>query len=241
MRAGRPATVTTPHADLSPGMPSAVSHEVHIWLAHLDADPGEVARRRAATTGVERDRASRFWRQVDGERYLSAHGALRLVLADYLACDPLALRFSVHDQGKPFLRDAELEFNLSHSGALALIAVARGRRVGVDVERVHAMPDLEALATRICTPDELATLAALAEPHRTHAFFALWTRKEALAKATGEGIAGVMRDSMADAEGQWTLMELHDLPGYAACVAAEGQGWQLVRRNVTASTGTGRR
>lgn len=241
MGAGRPATVTMPPADRSRGLPPPALHEVHVWVADLDADPAESARRRAATTVVERDRASRFWRRTDGERYLSAHGALRLVLSDYLACDPLDLRFGVHDQGKPFLQDAELEFNLSHSHALALIAVSRGRRVGVDVERVHDLPDLEALAARVCTPAELETLTALADPHRTRAFFALWTRKEALAKATGEGIAGVMRDGMAAAEGQWTLMELRDLPGYAACVAAEGRDWQLVRRTVTASTGTGRR
>jgi 4'-phosphopantetheinyl transferase len=213
---------------------------VDVWVAHLDPASGESPRRLEATSDAERDRASRFHRRVDAERYLIAHGALRLLLADYLTCNPLALRFGTQDNGKPFLEGGGLEFNLSHSGALALIAVARSRQVGVDVEQVRPMPDLEGVAARVCTPGEIATLAALVEPHRERAFFAMWTRKEALAKATGGGIGAVVRDARhTPVEGQdrWTLIEVSDLPGYAACVAAEGADWQLVRRTMTDSNG----
>jgi 4'-phosphopantetheinyl transferase len=209
--------------------------EVHVWVADLVPDSRDSARRLAATINAERERASRFYRRQDGERYLLAHGALRLLLADYLTCDPLALRFGARENGKPFLEGDCLEFNLSHSGALALIAIAVGRPVGVDVEQLRSMPDLESIAGRICTPGELATLADLAEPHRERAFFAMWTRKEALAKATGEGIAAVFRDARqpsADMQARWTLKEMNDLPGYTACVAAEGAGWELVRRTM---------
>src|SRR5688572_26216936 len=144
--------------------------EVHVWVADLDPGPGEAACRLAATTDAERERASRFWRREDGDRHLSAHGALRLVLADYLACDPLALRFDTGNHGKPFIEGAPLEFNLTHSGDLALIAVAGRRRVGVDVERLRPVPGLDDLAPRVCGPDEVETLATLAEPHRGHAF-----------------------------------------------------------------------
>jgi 4'-phosphopantetheinyl transferase len=214
--------------------------KVHVWVARLEPESAESPRRLAATTDAERERASRFRRREDAERYLAAHGALRLLLADYLACDPTALRFGARENGKPFLEGACLEFNLSHSGALALIAVARSRQVGVDVERLRPMPDLETVAARVCSPAELAALADLAEPHRERAFFAMWTRKEALAKATGDGIAGVVRaarNALVDAEDRWTLVEVSDLPGYAACVAAEGSDWRLVRRTVTDSNG----
>jgi 4'-phosphopantetheinyl transferase len=102
------------------------------------------------------------------------------------------------------------------------------------------MVDLESVAARVCTPGELATLAGLAEPHRERAFLAMWTRKEALAKATGEGIGGVVRDARhapVDAQDRWTLAEVTDLPGYAACVAAEGTGWHLVQRTMTDANG----
>ena len=226
------------HAGRSGGIVNPAPTEVHLWAVDLDPEPGEAARRFAATTDAERERAGRFWRREDGDRHLSAHGALRLVLADYLACDPLALLFATGEHGKPFLEGAPLEFNLSHSSDLALIAVGRERQVGVDVERVRSVPDLEDLAGRVCGPHELATLAALAEEHRAHAFLAMWTRKEALAKATGDGIGGVMRDGRAGGgEGKsWTVVEVNDLPGYVASVAAEGSGWRVVRRNVAAFT-----
>jgi 4'-phosphopantetheinyl transferase len=210
---------------------------VHVWTTDCDAESGHRAHRVASTTGEERERAARFHRREDGERFLFAHGTLRLVLADYLRCDPLALRFGAHANGKPFVEGANIEFNLSHSGALALIAVARGRRVGVDVEQVRPMSDLERIAGRVCTPGELATLAGLAESQRDRAFLAMWARKEALAKATGEGIGGVFRDARdapADPDVEWTLADLSDLPGYVACVAAEGVGWRISRRSVAA-------
>ena len=223
---------------MSAGSPPDVT-TVHLWVADLDPEPIEAARRLEATTQAERDRASRYRRPEDAHRYLYAHGVLRLILGDYLASDPVALRICTEENGKPYLDDGSIHFNLSHSGNLALIAVAEGRQVGVDVEQLRPMPDLDNLAARICGPGELRTLADLAEPDRRRAFFALWTRREALAKATGEGISAVFRDDLPDHVGQdrWTLIDINDLPGYAACVAAEGSGWQLVRRNVTESDG----
>ena len=240
MRPERPPAATPRLADDARTVHPPAPNEVHVWVADLEPAPGEAARRMAATSDVERERASRFRRREDADRYLSAHGVLRLILADYLACGPLALRFSTRANGKPDLEDGRLAFNLSHSGALALIAVARRRQVGIDVELVRPVPDLQSLAVRVCTPEELQTLATLAEPHRERAFFAMWTRKEALAKATGEGIGAIVGDVHHAPEGvadRWTLVEITDLPGYAACVAAEGSGWQLVRRNVTGSNG----
>jgi 4'-phosphopantetheinyl transferase len=213
---------------------------VHVWVTDFDAESGQLSRHLAATTDAERERASRFHRREDADRYLFAHGALRLILADYLARDPFALRFGAHANGKPFLEDAGIEFNLSHSGDLALIAVTHGRQVGVDVEQLRPMADLDSVAARVCTPGELATLAGLGQPHREHAFFAMWARKEALAKATGEGIGALVRDARhapVHAQDRWTLTDVSDLPGYAACVAAEGAGWQLVRRNMTDANG----
>jgi 4'-phosphopantetheinyl transferase len=213
---------------------------VHLWVANLDPASGAFPARFAATTDAERERASRFHRRDDGDRYLAAHGALRLLLASYLTCDPLGLRFAVNENGKPFLDGQRVQFNLSHSGDLALIAVAWSRQVGVDVEQVRPMSDLESVAARVCTPVELATLAGLARPERERAFFAMWTRKEALAKATGEGIGAIVRDArhaVGEEQDRWTVTEVGDLAGYAASVAAEGAGWALVRRDMTDTNG----
>jgi 4'-phosphopantetheinyl transferase len=211
--------------------------EVHVWLARLDPETEQSwCRRVAATTAEERDRASRFRRAEDRERYLAAHGALRLLLGRYLTCDPLTLHFAVSTNGKPFLENQELQFNLSHSGGIALIAVAQSRQVGADIEQVRPMPDLQAVAARVCTPVELVRLSGLAGRERECAFFAMWTRKEALAKATGEGIGAIVGDGSEDlggGDGRWTVTEVNVVPGYAACVAAEGAGWTLVRHELT--------
>lgn len=240
MGAERPRGITIPKADRAPDLPPPAPDHVHLWVANLDPASGAFPARFAATTDAERERASRFHRRDDGDRYLAAHGALRLLLASYLTCDPLGLRFAVNENGKPFLDGERVQFNLSHSGDLALIAVAWSRQVGVDVEQVRPMSDLESVAARVCTPVELATLAGLAQSERERAFFAMWTRKEALAKATGEGIGAIVRDArhaVGEGKDRWTVTEVGDLAGYAASVAAEGAGWALVRRDMTDTNG----
>ena len=224
---GRPAS----SGDVPP-LPLALD-EVHVWVVSLDPQSALASRQVAAVTPAERERAGWFQRREHGEQYLLARGALRLLLADYLACDPAAVHFRTGEHGKPFLEHTRLEFNLSHSGSLALIGVTRDRRVGVDVEQIRPTPNLLDVADRICTASELATVKRLPEQDRERVFFAIWTRKEALAKATGEGIAGIFRGGREETlqDGlSWTVSELTDLPGYAACVAAEGSGWRLVRR-----------
>lgn len=204
-------------------------NEVHLWIVEVGPESDDRARRHAATSAAERDRAARFRAAGDRERFLSSHGALRLVLAEYLDCEPHDVVFASRPGGKPYISGARLEFNMSHSGALALIAVAHGRQVGVDVESIRPLPGLAAIAARVCTPDERATLAALPESSREGAFLAMWTRKEALAKMTGEGLGAVLRDPCLSSPARCRVVELQDVPGYAACVAAEGTGWHVVR------------
>jgi len=207
---------------------------VHLWVVDLDLGTSDATRRIAAVAPHEHERAARFRRPEDRERFLAAHGALRLILGEYVAENPIGLLLAADERGKPFLADRrtqlDLQFNLSHSGGLALVAVAAARQVGVDIEQIRSMPDLDGVAERVCSAAELTALSALAGPQRESAFFAMWTRKEALAKATGEGIQAIVREPVAEPGEGWTLVEVNDLPGYAACVAAEGKGWQLVRR-----------
>jgi 4'-phosphopantetheinyl transferase len=244
MTAGRTLFATTVHADpesvvLPPG-------EVHLWLiatAPPDAPSAppltpaiglwsyEAAeRQQQATTAAERARAARLQRPGAAARFLVAHGALRLILAELLACDPRALPIVTGPNGKPELEGTPVHFNLSHSGAMAAVAVARDRPVGVDLELRRPLADLDALARRVCSARELHALRALAPAERPGAFLALWTRKEALAKRSGDGLRALHRDvALAEADG-CRLVALEDIPGYAAAVAAEGTDWRLIRR-----------
>jgi 4'-phosphopantetheinyl transferase len=111
--------------------------------------------------------------------------------------------------GKPCVPGARVKFNLSHSGELALCAVASDREVGVDVKRVRAVPEMRRIVERFFPGEEAGDPAA---------FFRLWTRREAFVKATGRGLAG-----LSDAPGEsWWIESLNPAPGYAGAVAVAG-------------------
>jgi 4'-phosphopantetheinyl transferase len=120
-------------------------------------------------------------------RYVVAHGSLRERLAPLLGgVDPAAVPIEVGEHGKPFVADGP-EFNLADSGDLALIAVSDGPLVGVDVEQIREV-EHERLARRFFSVLECAALESCPDP--AVAFFTIWTRKEAVVKATGRGISG---------------------------------------------------
>ncbi len=216
--------------------------EVHLWRIALDAAPGGAADEGERLLGPdERARAARFRRPEDRRRFVAAHVALREILGGCLGLAPGRVRLVAGPGGKPRLPAGPLRFSLAHSGALALCAVARGREVGVDVERVRGDIDVAALARRFFSPPEVAELEALPAAERTGGFYRLWTLKEAYLKARGDGLALPLdtfsislagpRPVLLDAgrpAGSWSLATLEAGPGYAAALAVEGTGWRLV-------------
>jgi 4'-phosphopantetheinyl transferase len=203
--------------------------EVHVWRVEV----GSAHARRdilwGFLAGDERQKAADFLFEGDRERFVVARGVLRALLGCYLRRHPGSFGFGYNPYGKPHLAgDLEVRFSTSHSHGLVLLAFARGREVGVDIERVRADLGLEGIAARCFSPREVATLHSLRNGQRERAFFALWTRKEALAKAEGKGLAMLL-----DTEGEsleptrWTLRELIPDPGYAASLAIEGDGSRL--------------
>lgn len=162
-----------------------------MWRARLVARNDELI---AVLSADERERASRFYRPEDARAYAMAHAHLRHIIARYVPSTPESLVFAVDDLGKPVLStpvgSPRIEFNLSHSGVFALVAVSLGRRVGVDVERWKNGFDYARLAARVFSPAEQAALAATHdEAESVAAFYAGWCRKEAYIKATGHGLA----------------------------------------------------
>ena len=140
----------------------------------------------------ERRRAARFVFPSHRRRYLTAHAALRLVLAHYVEEDPRSLQFERSTYGKPRLVHrlaGDYEINLSHSDDHGLIAVARAREVGVDIEVHRADIDIYALARYVLSPAEQRAFAAVPVADQRAAFFRAWARKESFVKAIGEGLA----------------------------------------------------
>jgi 4'-phosphopantetheinyl transferase len=146
---------------------------------------------------AERARWSRFMRAEDKARYLVSHAMLRLVLAVHAGIPPRELCFSTicrycgESHGKPELAGSgqRLQFSLSHSGEQAVVAVCRAVPLGVDVEQVRPGRDRLSLIPSVLSEAEQQAIEALPRDRRELAFLRYWTRKEAVLKATGHGLA----------------------------------------------------
>lgn len=161
-------------------------------LVDLPWDEGAVARCSALLDQDECRRADRFMRAEDRIRFIGSHAALRVVLGRTLAAPPEVVTIGRDGNGRPILTGAgtgEIDFNLSHSGRHALIGIVRRGRIGVDVEVYRPLPDALRIARHHFAPDEATALAAVPAGSMQAAFFALWTRKEAVVKATGAGLS----------------------------------------------------
>lgn len=161
-----------------------------VWIADLEAGNEDITARCAALLDAEEQaRAARFRLERDRRRFIVARGLLRELLAAQMDARPETLRFEYGEHGKPALVGSSLHFNLSHSHERALYALSPAADVGVDIEYLRRRADHAALSARYFTPEEQARYTATAESERARFFFERWTRKEAVAKASGVGLA----------------------------------------------------
>lgn len=229
----------------APGILALTPEDVHVWGVSLDATASALDRFRWVLGPEERARAGRFVFDADRNHFITAHGVLRTILGRYLRRGAAELRFMSGSHGKPVLQEGDdIRFNLSHSGDYALIAVSRGREVGVDIECARRDNSNAEVARRFFSAREVAALEMLPESERARAFFDCWARKEAYVKARGEGLsvpldrfsvsvaprepAAFVEFEGGPAESErWSLRELSVGPDYAAAVVVEGLGWTL--------------
>jgi 4'-phosphopantetheinyl transferase len=189
--------------------------DVHVWTTRLDEGPaGDVG----SLSLEERARGAGVVASDRRGRRLTARARLRAILARYLDADPGELALVAGADGKPALAGAPLRFNLSHSGELALYAVARAREVGVDVERVREDRDAVALARRALAGAVVEELEHANPAERARLFTAAWARHEAAVKCRGTGLGAPERGSAPDV----TVLDLDTEPGYAAALAVAG-------------------
>lgn len=162
---------------------------VHVIQFSLEATDAERATLAACLNEEERARAARFKRVLHQQRFTVGRGQLRRLLGQYTSQNPASLRFSYGKQGKPSLADGDgVTFNLSHSEDQALLAVARGNALGVDLEWRRPRVRMASIAARFFHPEEADLLARYDEGAKTQAFYQLWTAKEALLKGVGGGL-----------------------------------------------------
>lgn len=165
-----------------------IKNEAHIWSTSLSMvmeDPSIIDH----LSQDEQLRAKRLKIDQIRRRFIASHSWLRKILSFYTDTSPNTLQFTYARHNKPALspNPSQVQFNLSHSADMAVCAVAKGQAVGIDIEYQKAQSNL-ALAKRFFSIDEYNLLNQSPENLQISQFYELWTKKEALLKATGKGL-----------------------------------------------------
>lgn len=212
---------------------------VHIWCTDLNL-PTELLTNLAGNLSLdERQRAERFYFEPDKKKFIACRGLLRIILSYYLNLAPDRLEFTYSLQGKPELNNTQLCFNVSHSHNLAVYAIALNRSVGIDLEYLRQIPNVQQLAERFFSPDESTMINTLNKEEQQEFFFRLWTIKEAYLKATGEGLAGLQKIAVSFTQENavnlyqtqdnillnthWFCVEFKPAPDYAGALVVQGE------------------
>jgi 4'-phosphopantetheinyl transferase len=216
--------------------------EVHLWRGDLAVEGHRLAQLASCLDQDERARAVRFHFERDRRRFMAGRGLLRQILASYLDLTPNGVRFGYTANGKPYLlAHPELRFNVSHSAETLVVAVARDRQLGVDVEVLPLDAADDGVANLVFCASERTALEALDATEYSRVFARLWTRKEAYIKADGRGMTlqlnhidvGTLPDGIRfyqpelnrwTPSPEWTLHTLGPSPRDVCSLAIEGVG-----------------
>jgi len=216
--------------------------EIHIWERQLTCDRYVIQTLGRLLDADELARAARFRFPSNHDEFIVSRGTLRLLLGRYLNCSPAELRFTYSQYGRPQLDDFRLgervEFNISHSGDVVVLAFASCRRIGIDIEQIRTDFSTAEIAERFFSFAEREALRALPVEQQHAAFFTCWTRKEAFIKALGEGLSHPLdqfdvsltpglpaallatRPDPQDTR-RWSLWNINVPVGYTGSLAAE--------------------
>jgi 4'-phosphopantetheinyl transferase len=220
--------------------PARDGGEVYVWFVELAASAAALESCFGWLTGEERERVARFRLEHQKTAFTVSRGMLRALAGRYLAIEPGRVSFTYGPQGKPALGipESPLRFNTAHSGRFAAYAFTEHCEVGVDIEEIRPVAEMEAIVRRYFSRDECKEWLALDSRQRESAFFRGWTRREACIKALGGGFSiplasirfGAMEGASAwwvhepaEAMSGWRVYTLAPVEGYVAALAA-GEG-----------------
>jgi 4'-phosphopantetheinyl transferase len=222
------------------------SREVHLWLASYGRawDASLLSYYRTLLSSDEERQEARFYFAKDRLRYLVTRALVRTTLSRYVNVVPADWRFTANAYGRPQVlsaaaKDLRLEFNISHTTDLIVMAVSRDRAIGVDVESLAERSTSTAIARRCFAQQEVAALEALPAADQPLGFLEYWTLKEAYIKARGMGLSlpldkfGFCLDDdrsismwvhpeLADTAVRWRLLQLSP-PDHLVAVCVEQQ------------------
>jgi len=209
-------------------------HADEIYLYYADLRYYHVKNPETLLSPDESERAERYRFEADSLRYVQARCLLREVLSFYKKCAPGEIIFEYTKHGKPCLKGEPsqgVQFNVSHSGDMVAVAVSWGRRVGIDIEKIGDDVLESDPSMHFFLDTEIAAIRNSHGRTKSELFLRIWTRKEALLKATGDGIGGLSGSPDLSDKGDisWngTVWQVHDFgisPAYIVALAIEGSG-----------------
>lgn len=229
-------------------VPALGRAQIQVWRINLAQDTAGEDRLKVCLSGEERERAGRFHFAHDRRRFIIRRGVLRHLLAVHLGASRDAVRLLPGPHGKPAIPGQEgpagLRFSCSHSADLGLVAIARGRELGVDLEQHRPLADAGKLTNAFFSPCEIAALTGVPPELKERSFFDCWTRKEAFVKAIGLGLsfplhrfavslapdqpAALLRvEDDPGAVDRWKMLSLDITPDYSAALVFEGRDANL--------------
>lgn len=229
--------------------------EVHLWCVNLSLLGNRNLQQLSGYLSKEEFlRTERYYFDKDKRLFVFRSGLLRRFLGSYLHVSPSKVQIGYNGNGKPFLNDHHgedtIQFSLSHSKGVVLYGFSRKGRIGVDVELIQPMTDMDDVVEGFFSKNEKIEYKGLSIEHRMEGFYNCWTRKEAFLKALGDGLsrgldtfdvsltpgepAVLKRVGWAPTEVQrWMLQSITTIPGYAAAIAVEGNDWSLKYTQLT--------
>ncbi len=222
------------------------NNEVHLW--HLNFLELQYLKNQlhAFLSLEEQELYASFSTQKKQKEFIFTRGCLRFLLGQYLKKEPSQLQFTILKNGKPFLKEGDLFFNLSHSHNQALIAISQDFEVGVDLEYLHSKRSIQKIAHRYFSEQEKTLLQKTPQEKKEKVAYQLWTAKEALMKGSGEGLPlGIDQvvipykenaDKIELNEGLlkgWSLHFFSPDPNYVGALAFHGLGAKIKTYSLT--------
>ena len=215
-------------------------NEVHIWIANLDQIILRGDEERLPLS--ERIRADKYHYQIHKNRYIIQHTLLRLIIGHYQGIGFFEGEFYLGEHRKPYLSGINgkdtICFNISNSDSMGIFAFSKNLEIGVDIELVRDIPEMDKIVEQFFSAKEKDFLRSLPENRKKKAFYSCWTRKEAFLKAIGDGLVQSLDKFDLDLipgeltrilrmgedskiESRWFIQNLKPAPNYVGAFAVK--------------------
>lgn len=169
-------------------VPPLIKGDIHLWTISIDTSENQIEGLRSVLSPGEKKKASYYKFEPIQHNYIVSQAVLRILLSSYLDVKPVDIKLGVHKKGKPFLvNDVSLFFNISNSHGICVYAFTRNAEIGIDIEKIRDLPDINQLIDKNLTTREKKYFQKDPD-NKLSRFFQFWTIKESYLKAIGEGM-----------------------------------------------------